>query len=117
MTTIYERTATALGTISPAIPYALDVYLTQSGGDLPDTFLVYSLITGDPVAHADNAETHRSYLIQISIFSRAGLVSIPDVNTAMIAAGFIKSSERQLPYDPETRHFGLAKDFIYLEKE
>lgn len=117
MTTIYERVATALESLDPDVPYALDVYLTQSGGDLPDTFLTYSLITGEPEAHADNVETHRSYLIQVSIFSRAGLVSLPDVNTAMTAAGFMKSSERQLPYDPETRHFGLAKDYIYLEKE
>lgn len=112
MTTIFEITAGALDTLTPT-PYAMGQYITATSADLPDTFLVYSLITGTPEQHADNAETQRSYLIQVSIFSRGGLVTLPDVDSAMTAAGFRKGPERQLPFDKETRHFGLAKDYIY----
>lgn len=113
MTTIFERVKTALDTLSPAVPYALDVY--ESSAALPDKFMVYSLITSNPEQHADDAETHRGYIVQISIFSRAGLVSLPNVDAAMLAAGFFKSNERQLPKDQTTGHYGLAKDYTYLE--
>lgn len=115
MTTIFARTATALSALSPAIPYGLDVYLKSDSGELPDTFITYSLITGEPMQSADNEETLREYVVQISIFSRAGLVSLPGVDAVMLAAGFVKGSERQLPRDAETRHFGLATDYHYFE--
>lgn len=115
MTTIFERVNTALTSLSPAVPYALGQYLTANGADLPDTFITYIEVSGIPEAHADNAETHRTYRVQVSIYARAGLVSLPNVNAAMLAQGFTKGPERQLPYDKETRHFGLAKDYIYLD--
>lgn len=115
MTTVFDRTATALATLSPAIPYALDVYLKSDAGELPDTFITYSLISGEPAQHADNDETLREYIMQISIYARAGLSSLPNVDAAMKAAGFVKGSERQLPRDAATRHFGLARDYHYLE--
>jgi hypothetical protein len=111
MTTIYERVTTALGTLSPAVPFALAPYKATT---LPPTYLAYQLIAGSPEQTADDAETERSYLIQVSIFSHAGLVSLPDVDSAMLAAGFVKSNERQLPQDPQTGHYGLAKDYVYL---
>lgn len=114
MTTIFERVKTALDTLSPAIPYALGQYITSSGGELPDTFITYIEVSGVPEQHADNAETYCTYRVQVSIYARAGLVSLPNVDTAMLAAGFTKGPERQLPYDKETRHFGLAKDYYYM---
>ena len=114
MTTIFERTRDALYALSPAIPFSLGQYLTATPADLPDTFIVYSVISGTPEQHADNAETHRTFLVQVSIYSRSGLVSLPNVDAAMITQGFTKGPERQLPYDKETRHFGLAKDYFYL---
>jgi hypothetical protein len=36
------------------------------------------------------------------------------VDTAMLAAGFEKGRERQLPQDPATGHYGLAKEYNYL---
>ena len=114
MTTIFERVKTALDTLSPAIPYALGQYLTANGADLPDTFIAYLEVSGVPEQHADDAESLRSYRVQISIYARAGLVSLPDVDTAMLAQGFRIGPERQLPYDKDTRHFGLAKDYFYL---
>ena len=113
MTTIFERVETALGTISPAVPFSLAPY--KSTTTFPDQYMTHQLIVGAPEEHADNAEVARSYLVQVTIWSKTGLVSVPDVNTAMLAAGFQKSNERQLPQDPESGHWGLAKDFVYLE--
>jgi hypothetical protein len=113
VTTIFEKVTAALGTISPPVTFAFEQLLIQDGSDFPDTFLVYSLISDAPTQHADNAETQRSYRIQISTYSRSGLVSVPDVDTAMITAGFIKGPRRLLPYDEMTRHFSMAVDYFY----
>ena len=112
MTTVFERVTTALNTISPAVPFSLAPY--KSSAALPDQFMVYQLIVSVPQQNADDAETERSYLIQVSIFSATGLVSLPDVDTAMLAAGFEKGPERQLPQDPQTGHYGLAKEFMFV---
>lgn len=111
MTTIFERVETALGTLNPAVSFALAPYK----GTLPDTYIVHQLINSAPEQHADDAEQERSYDVQITIWSKAGLAALPDVNTAMIAAGFIKSSERQLPQDNESHHYGLAIDYVYSD--
>ena len=111
MTTIFERVEAALGTISPAVSFALAPYK----GALPDTYIVHQLIDSSPEEHADDAEAERSYLVQISIYSKAGLASLPDVDTAMTAAGFQVGSVRQLPQDQQTFHYGLAKDYTYFE--
>jgi hypothetical protein len=114
MTTIYERVNAALATISPPVPFGLAPYKTIAG-DLPDTFLAYQVIDDGPKQHADDDETMRGYLVQVNIFDRIGLVNLPDVDSAMRTAGFVKSNRRQLPYDSETRHFGLAKSYLYQE--
>ena len=110
MTTIFEITNTALGTITPAVTFAMDVLI----GTLPDTYLVYSLISGVGEEHADNAETARTYRVQVSIMNKDGLASLPDVDAAMLAAGFKKGPERALQKDSTTSHYGLAKDYFYL---
>ncbi|GEM_PF-977444 len=115
MTTIFERVSNALGTILPAVPFSLDPYLS-SDGNLPDTFLVYLLVDGSPEQHADDAEQERGYLVQVSIYSRSGLAALPDVDGVMTAAGFQIGSEHQLPKDQETGHFGLAKEYVYLDQ-
>ena len=112
MTTVFERIATALATISPAVPFKLAPYKSTTA--LPEQYLAYQLIVGVPELSADDEEKERSYLVQVSIFSRTGLVSLPDVDTAMVAAGFTKGQERQIPQDPQTGHYGLAKEYTYL---
>jgi hypothetical protein len=111
MPTIFERVSTALATLSPVIPYALAPYL--SNAEFPDTFIVYQLIDSVPVIQADNVEVSRSKTIQVTIYSRAGLVNIPNVDAAMLAAGFMKSAERQIPKDED--HHALALDYVYYE--
>jgi len=111
-TTIFERVKTALSTLSPAVAYSLAPY--KSNTTLPDTFITYQLIISLPEQNADDGETERSHLIQVSIFSRTGLVSLPNVDAAMLAAEFEKGRERQLPQDPQTGHYGLAKEYIFV---
>jgi hypothetical protein len=113
MTTIFEHVETALGTISPAVPYALAPYK----GTLPDAFIVHQLI-GSPVEQsADNAETERSYTVQVTLWDKAGIPSTTKVDAAMIAAGFQKSDVRQVPQDAQTHHYGLAVEFVYIESK
>lgn len=113
MTTIFERVKNALNTLAPAVPFGLAPY--KVSGDLPDTYLAYQLIDSTPEQHADDQETQRSDVIQISIYARGGLAVLPDVKTAMLSAGFQKSHERQLPQDIQTLHYGLAQDYVYFE--
>lgn len=114
MTSIFARTETALGTITPAVAFALAPYKAAS---LPDVYMTHQLIVSPPEQHADDGETARSYLVQVTIWSRSGLASLPNVDAAMTAAGFMKADERQLPQDDESGHYGLAKDFVYLEEK
>lgn len=109
MTTIFERVDDALTTLAP-VPYSMAPY---KGATLPDTYIVFQQVVSVPEQHADDAETERSYTIQVTIWDRSGLVSLPNVDGAMSAAGFYKSAQRQLPQDPDTGHYGLATDYVY----
>ena len=110
MTDIFETTKAALDTLS--VPYGMGTYLCD--GDLPVQYMTYTLVDGVPTQHADDAETHRTYRVQVSLFDRNGLADLPDVDAAMLAAGFTKGPERQLPRDPESGHYCLAKDYFSL---
>ena len=112
MTTIFERVDDALTALSPAVPYALAPY---KSGTLPDTYIVYQLIISPTELHADDREKERSYSIQVTVWDVNGLVNLPDIDTVMSAAGFYKSDQRQLAQDPDTGHYGLATDYVYLE--
>lgn len=114
MTTIFEIAETALAPLG--VPYAQNTYLTVSGAALPDTYLVYQVITGAPAQHADNIETGRVYRVQVTIITRNSLASAPNVDGAMLAAGFKKGPERELPRDQYSGHIGLAKDYLYLKE-
>lgn len=116
MTTIFERVENALATLSPAVPVVYKRYLTGSGQSLPDVFIAYSLISSPAEEHADDTETLRSYTVQVAIYKIYSLVGMPDVDAAMLAAGFEKGIQRELPEDPAPGgHFGLATEYTYLE--
>lgn len=116
MTTIWETTYDALDGLGYDL--AANVLRVDTGSELPDEFLVYQLISDPPELHADDAETLRSYQMQVSVYSRSGLATIPAlVEAAMLAAGFTRLPSRELPYNRQTRHYGLAMDFNYLAEE
>jgi hypothetical protein len=111
MATIFERVETALGTISPAVPFALAPYKDT----LPDAYITHQLLPSSAAQHADNVESERLFTVQISMWSKAGIPSESSVDTAMLAAGFQKGDIRQLPQDQQTDHYGLAIEYVYLE--
>jgi len=110
---IYTLIDNALSSLS--VPYAAVLFQTETpGAPLPDLFLVSTVISDVPEESADDEEVSRFYRVQISVYNRAGLTGLPDVDTAMKAQGFKKSTRRELPFDHETRHFGLAMDYTIL---
>lgn len=115
MTSIWARTETALTGLG--VPMADNRYLVASAADLPDQFMVYQLISSPPELHADNVEKYRTYRMQVTVWDRTGLNSLPDVAGSMVAAGFCRGPIRELPYEESTRHFGLSMEFLYLEEE
>ena len=115
MSTIWEITEAALDDLGVAM--AANVYNTASGTQLPDQFMVYFLVSSPPELHADDYEELRSYRMQVSIYDRAGLINLPDVDSAMVTAGFTRGPKRELPYNPDTKHFGIAQEYVYLEEQ
>jgi hypothetical protein len=115
MATIFQRVNDALATLSPAIPFGMDIFKQVGSAALPSQYITYQLLSGVAEDHADNQETMRTYRVQVNIMSDTGLAVLPDVNTAMLAAGFTKGPERALPKDESTGHYVLAKDYFYLE--
>ncbi|MEN6522361.1 MAG: hypothetical protein ABFD14_01420 [Anaerolineaceae bacterium] len=113
MTAIWERTHTAL--LGLHVPIAANVLMLASGVSWPDVYIAYQLITSSGEQHANNLETCRSLTMQVTVYSRNGLINLPDVTNAMLQAGFTKGAERELPYSSETKHYGLAMDFYFLE--
>lgn len=116
MSDVFALVDAALKTLSPAVPYACGDF--QSSGALPDLYLVYQLISGTDVQFGDNQPTELRARVQITILSRTGFASLPDIDIAMAGQGFHFAEARQLPFDPYTLHFCLAKDyFVLINKE
>jgi hypothetical protein len=115
LNTIWDRTNSALSPLS--VPYAASRLQISTGGEYPDLFMVYFSLPSTPDQHADDKETLRSYTMQVNIFSRDGLINLPDVDGVMMAAGFTKGKVIEIPLDEETGHFGLGTEFLYSESE
>lgn len=111
---IWSTVQTALTPL--AIPMAANMYLTATPDDLPDVYLVYFLVSSPSEQHMDDKESLRSYRMQVSVYSRSGLGNLPDVNGRMILAGFMAGPKTELPYNQQTRHYGLALEYYFLEE-
>jgi hypothetical protein len=108
----YELTETAVATLS--VPYAADANRLALGSPLPDLFIVYKRISAVAQNHFDDAEKERFCRMQLSVYSRSGLVGLPATDTAMQAQGFQFSRETEIPYDDGTGHYGLAREYTIL---
>lgn len=111
MIDVWELTRLAL--VGLGWPLAADQYLTTTAAALPEQYLVYQLISSPPEMFADNVEKHRSYRMQVNAYSRSGFSALPNVAGAMATAGFAPGPMRSLPYNPDTRHYGLVMEFVY----
>ncbi len=103
--------------IGLGLPMAANVYRAANGAELPDLYLVYFLVSSPPEQHADDVEKLRSYRMQVSIYSRNGLEGLPDVDTAMVGAGFTRGPITEIPFNQVTGHYGLALEYIFLEEQ
>jgi hypothetical protein len=111
--TIWEQVETALTPLNT--PMAANRYIVATNAALPDLYIVYQLVSSPPEQHADNVERERSYRVQVTAWSRTGLVGLPNISGAMVAAGFMAGPKRELPYSETTRHFGLVMEFVITE--
>ena len=109
-TTVWELVDTALTTLN--VSFAADKLLVASGSDYPVTYITYFLVSSPADEFADDEEQERSYKVQVNTFSKNGLISLPDVDGAMKAQGFIKGNVMQIPVDEETGHYGLGTEYV-----
>jgi len=112
--TIWELIEDALEGLN--LPMAENYFITETGEELPNEYMAYFLITSLPEQHADDQEKSRNYHVQINYYNRDGLAGMPDISDAMTTAGFTCGPTRELSYNQETRHFGLALEFWYYEE-
>lgn len=113
--TIWQTVNSALAGLG--IRTANNRLVLKTGEKLPDQYLTFQLISAGPEAHIDDHETARSYLVQLNLWSRSGFESFPDVETAMLAAGFYFQAERDMDYNENTSHYGQSKDFLFYEEK
>jgi hypothetical protein len=111
--TIWERIKTAL--VPMGLPVAPGVLKPAAGGAYPERYLVYQVISAPSKEFADNREFKRLYLVQVNIWSKNGFSGFPNVEGAMLAAGFTYADGRDLPQSSDTGHYGQGIDFNYLE--
>ena len=109
---IWAVVETALTGLS--VPMAANVFISATGDSLPDEFLTYRLLSGTPTQHADNGEVSRQEHVQVSYYNRDGLGTVPDIDGSMVSAGFTRGPTTELPYNQQTRHFGLALEYFLL---
>ena len=117
MTTIWERVFSALTPLG--WPISQDVRLAADGADIPDQYLVYTLITGVGQEFADNQEENLLHHVQVSWFSKNAFsgASLTALLGAMKTAGFTKGPITSMPYNNNARLFCLALEFYFLEEE
>lgn len=113
--TIWERVEDALTSIG--VPYKADVYVPSSGGALPAAYIVYFLVSSPPIQHADDVEKLRMYRVQVSYYSKTGMVGMPGIKAAMVAAGFMPGPMTTIPYNQQTGHYGLALEYVQESEE
>lgn len=86
---------------------------------LPDTFMVYTLVDDPGAAYADGKERSHEVRVQISLFYRdpAVAATIPDkIEAAYMAADFLRVGSGTLPYQTDTGHNGWRCDFRFYER-
>lgn len=111
--TIWERISAALEPLG--LPVAQGALKPSAGGAFPDRYLVCQVISAPSEEFADNREFKRLYLVQVNSWSRDGFLGFPDVEGAMLAAGFTYADSRDLPLSNDTGHYGQGIDFYFSE--
>lgn len=114
---IYATINTALAglgyTVRPQGSYA-------PGATLPETLVTYQVVDQPNGAHADNRPGSTIHRVQVAMYSkRPALVQGADAafKGALLPAGFLRVTGRDLPLDHDTGHYGYTCDYRFYERE
>ena len=115
-----DAAETALNTVfkETKIPYEFEFWDEKKRGSLPDTYIVYFLVSEPSAASADNKERLSVPNVQFSLFYKdiSVMKNIPDkIIKAAIAAGFTRSNSGRIPRKNDSGHLGWRSDFILYE--
>ena len=114
MATIWARVRSALSGLG--VPVENNKLVLKTGETWPDRYITFQVISTIPEEHVDDHEVLRNHLVQLNLWSINGFESFPDVEAAMLAAGFLFQGERDMDME-ETGHYGQSKDFLFLEEK
>lgn len=87
---------------------------------LPETLVTYQIIDQPNGAHADNRPGSTIHRIQVAMYSkRPALTQGADaaIKAVLLPAGFLRVTGRDLPYAPDTGHYGYTSDYRLYESE
>ena len=114
-----EAAEEALATVKNKtnIPYNWERFSEQID-QLPDTYVVYFLVSAPTMLSADNREHAYRPRIQVSLYYRKkqSFLTVPDqIIKAFTDRGFRRAGEGRIPYQSDTGHYGWRCDFNYYE--
>ncbi|MEE0840760.1 MAG: hypothetical protein U0L72_09515 [Acutalibacteraceae bacterium] len=116
---VAETTLKAIKTATK-IPYEFERWNEEKRGKMPDTFIIYFLVSDTPLFSADGRERSSQPRIQVSLYYRdiSVMKDIPEQIVAVFnTAGFRRSATGRIPYQQNTGHYGWRSDFTFYEKK
>lgn len=100
------------------IPYDFERWRVEDK-PLPDTYIVYFLVSNPPLSSADGKERSCIVKMQVSLFYKDinQMLSIPQkIKEVLISQGFLRVTEGRIPYQQNTGHYGWRCDFNFYER-
>ena len=91
---------------------------SSSDNQLPDSYIVYFLVSHPPGLFADNKEVSSEPRIQVSFFFRkkkALLTMMDTIKANFVKKGFVRMGEGNIPFQKDTGHYGWRCDFKLYE--
>ena len=104
---------------STKIPYEFECWDEKERGKLPDTYIVYFLVSEPSALSLDGEEKSSVPKVQFSLYFRDKKVvqTLPDkIIAAVTAAGFRRSNTGRIPKSNNTGHYGWRSDFVFYER-
>lgn len=101
------------------IPYEFECWDEKERGNLPDTYIVYFLVSEPSALSLDGQEKSSIPRVQFSLFYKDKKVikNIPEkIIEAVIAKGFRRANTGRIPKSKETGHYGWRSDFVFYER-
>jgi hypothetical protein len=103
---------------STGIPYDFKRNETPAA-QLPDSYIVYFLVDDEGKTWSEGKETSHEPRVQVSFYykNKPDFLIYPDqIETAFVNAGFTRGPVGDIPYQPDTSHYGWRRDFYYYER-